>query len=141
MNPRKSPFTNISKVKYHLPGSHHRQPSFQNSKNVTRKSSIKSHDRTLVNNTSHNPSYNPSHKLSFEVMGVSDPSSSCHAQEKENFSMFPEGREKQEFLRFVEELKEDKDYQNTVTMFTIMYFYAKKNGGKPPKLLWYSKFY
>ena len=132
MNPRKSAFSNISKVKYHLPGhqNHLRHPSTLPSANVTRKSSIKAADRTSNNNVSRK--YQPD--LSFEVMGVSDPSVSCHLQEKENFSMFPEGKEKQEFIRFVEELKEDKDYQNTVTMFTIMYFYAKKKGGKAPKL-------
>lgn len=135
MNPRKPPFSNISKVKYHLPGTQHQQhlrlPSSHASSNPTRKSSIKSHDRTSANNISHKHTAD----LSFEVMGVSDPSSSCFPQERENFGMFPEGKEKQEFLRFVEGLKEDKDYQNTVTMFTIMYFYAKKNGGNPPKLL------
>lgn len=44
--------------------------------------------------------------------------------------MFPEGPEKQEFLKFVEGLKNDQNYQNTVTMFTIMYFYEKKTGQK-----------
>ena len=131
MNPRKTAFSNISKVKYHLPGTQHqRLPSAHSSSNPTRKSSMKSREPP-----SKHISCKPVSDLSFEVMGVSDPSKSCHSLEKENFPMFPEGQEKREFLRFVEELKDDKDYQNTVTMFTIMYFYAKKTGTHPPKLL------
>jgi hypothetical protein len=42
--------------------------------------------------------------------------------------MFPEGKEKEDFLKFVDELKHDKNYQNTITMFTIMYYYEKKTG-------------
>lgn len=38
----------------------------------------------------------------------------------------PEGNERDEFLRFIETLKEDETYQQTITMFTIMYFYDRK---------------
>ena len=39
---------------------------------------------------------------------------------------FPEGKEKEEFLKFIETLKQDETYQKTITMFTIMYFYEKR---------------
>ena len=38
----------------------------------------------------------------------------------------PEGAEKEEFQKFIGTLKDDETYQQTVTMFTIMYFYEKK---------------
>lgn len=37
--------------------------------------------------------------------------------------MFPEGKQREDFLKFVESLKYDQNYQNTITMFTIMYYY------------------
>lgn len=44
--------------------------------------------------------------------------------------MFPEGKQREEFLKFVDGLKHDQNYQNTITMFTIMYYYEKKTGQK-----------
>ena len=31
-------------------------------------------------------------------------------------------------MRFIETLKNDETYQQTITMFTIMYFYERKKG-------------
>ena len=42
----------------------------------------------------------------------------------------PEGAEKEEFQKFIETLKDDETYQQTVTMFTIMYFYEKRRKGQ-----------
>ena len=42
----------------------------------------------------------------------------------------PEGPEKEQFMNFIETLKKDETYQQTVTMFTIMYFYEKKKTAK-----------
>lgn len=41
--------------------------------------------------------------------------------------IFSENSEKEDFLRFLETLQADYHYQNTITMFTIMYYYQKKN--------------
>ena len=38
----------------------------------------------------------------------------------------PEGTERDDFMRFIETLKSDETYQQTITMFTIMYFYERK---------------
>lgn len=40
----------------------------------------------------------------------------------------PEGAERDEFMRFIETLKKDETYQETITMFTIMYFYEGRGG-------------
>ena len=45
--------------------------------------------------------------LSFEVMGVSDGTLQALKSDNKKCNMFPEGQEKEDFLKFVEDLKND----------------------------------
>lgn len=44
----------------------------------------------------------------------------------QSFPPLPSEHEHADFLKFVEGLKDDANYQNTVTMFTVMYYYEQK---------------